>query len=856
MKRINLFFIAVIFSISANAQYVLSGKVVNEKSKKPLESVQITLKGTNNGTVSDKNGNFKIETKNKKGVLQFFSLGFTPKQIKFSLGKKSKNLGIVELSPSSYSLDEITISAGLADKTNSPVTVYEIPSQEIKEKLGTQPLPLVLNDIPGVFSTSTGGGTGDAQVSIRGFKQENIGVLINGIPVNGEENGLLYWSNWQGLAEASAKIQVQKGPGVANMAINAVGGSINIETINPSNKKSGTASVGISSFGNTKMTVAINTGKMDNGWKVSFLGSYEHGPGFVDATYVRSWAYYLSATKKINKRNKINITFLGSPQKHGQRTLRLTYDEIRKHGYFFNKDWGGYNGKIKTASENFYHKPFFTLNHIFAIDKGKKLTTTLYIVHGSGGGLWSESFNYAPSIFTYRNASEQIDWNTIYNNNANNTDIYVLANGDTVTGFSKNIQTKFLASHIITGIMSNYSQKLSNGLTFKTGINYKYFNSFLREEVYDLLGGDFFIEDYSWSLAGVSNRNQIKLPGDIVKVDNNSIINFVSCYTQLLFKNYKWNGYISLNGNSNFYKRIDRYNYITDISSDLIVKPGFDVRTGSAYKINDNNKLYINGAYFSKAPYFKYVFGNFNNTPVQNLENEKVTTIEAGYTLNKSDISFSLNGYITSWKNVSMLSNEYIQLEDNNYSRAMVNGLNSLHQGVESTLTYKLNNGWKLSAFASLGNFKWTNDVEATLINNDNIVVDTVFVYAKDLYVGGTAQQQAGANFNFNVFKLINVNAEWIWFGKLYADFNPLNRNNPDDRTQPYKFPDYNIFNMYLNIPFSLNDKQAGVDMGFYNIFNKHYIETGEDGENHDLYSFKGFWNPGFNFNIKLSFYF
>jgi len=37
----------------------------------------------------------------------------------------------------------------------------------------------------------------------RGFDQRNTSVMINGVPVNDMENGWVYWSNWDGLGDAS-----------------------------------------------------------------------------------------------------------------------------------------------------------------------------------------------------------------------------------------------------------------------------------------------------------------------------------------------------------------------------------------------------------------------------------------------------------------------------------------------------------------------------------------------------------------------------------------------------------------------------------------------------------------------------
>ena len=34
------------------------------------------------------------------------------------------------------------------------------------------------------------GGYGDSRINMRGFDSSNLGVLINGVPINGMENGL------------------------------------------------------------------------------------------------------------------------------------------------------------------------------------------------------------------------------------------------------------------------------------------------------------------------------------------------------------------------------------------------------------------------------------------------------------------------------------------------------------------------------------------------------------------------------------------------------------------------------------------------------------------------------------------
>ncbi len=237
--------------------------------------------------------------------------------------------------------------------------------------------------------------------------------------------------------------------------MNSIGGTINIITKTTDVEPGGSLKYSITDYGNQKATLMLSSGRLKNNMAVTFLGSRFTGPGYADATYVDGWAYFLSISKEFNKDHMLVFTALGNPEKHGQRNFKLTQAETDQYGLRYNKDWGSYNGEINNASENFYHKPHLSLNHYWNISEKGMLATSYYLSFGSGGGKWTETFGNNPWIFSYYNPSGQIDWETIYNNNAGNSSYYTLANGTDTTGYSLNIQTNFLASHIWTGLIIN-----------------------------------------------------------------------------------------------------------------------------------------------------------------------------------------------------------------------------------------------------------------------------------------------------------------------------------------------------------------------------------------------------------------
>ena len=95
--------------------------------------------------------------------------------------------------------------------------------------------------------------------------RRNVAVLINGIPVNDMENGRVYWSNWAGLGDAVNTMQVQRGLGASKLAINSVGGTLNIITKATDMKKGGSLLQSVTDYGRYKIH-AVPELRRDEEW--------------------------------------------------------------------------------------------------------------------------------------------------------------------------------------------------------------------------------------------------------------------------------------------------------------------------------------------------------------------------------------------------------------------------------------------------------------------------------------------------------------------------------------------------------------------------------------------------------------
>lgn len=113
----------------------------------------------------------------------------------------------------------------------------------------------------------------NSRVTVRGFGTSNVGVMINGVPMNDMEWGGIYWSNWAGLSDVTRSMQVQRGLGASKLSSPSVGGSINVITNSTDAQKGGTLSYGMGNDGYNKVLFSLSSGLTKDGWAFSVLGS-------------------------------------------------------------------------------------------------------------------------------------------------------------------------------------------------------------------------------------------------------------------------------------------------------------------------------------------------------------------------------------------------------------------------------------------------------------------------------------------------------------------------------------------------------------------------------------------------------
>ncbi len=838
--------------VQAAGQVILEGRIFDAATGKPVADVSIIQKNSQEGVVSGSDGSFKIQVRESSGTLEIAHVSYKNLELPYKAKNQEKiQLGSLFLEPVSHVLDAVDILAFRAEEGKSPINVANIGRREITRFNTGLSYPELMRNIPGVYASRLGGGVGDAAINIRGFKQENIALTLNGIPIGSVENGLVYWSNWDGLQEATQSIQVQKGIGNSELVSNSLGGTINISTHASETIENGQLSYYTTDYGLHRTSLKLSTGYLSNGWRLSFAGSRTTGQSYADGTQVNAWSYYVFAEKSFNNKHRLLLSLLGSPDRHGQRGSKLSYEDILNKGLKFNPDWGTYNGRPVLLMENFYHKPLLTISHYWTLNEKAQLATSVYGSYGYGGGRWAENFSGAP-VFAFRTLSGQIDWDALARNNSTHGQIYISPSGDTLRNFSLNARTLFLASHYWAGLISIYNYKLSDQLTLRTGIHARHFKSWLWEEIDDLMGGAFFIDDYAWAIEGAAGRPILKYKGDKLRIDNGTTVDLAAAFVKAEYQNDLLTATLSAGTNLNMYQREDRYNYPSHPASERLTRQGGEMKAGIIYKMAEPLNVFLNSGFISRAPYHKFVFPNYNNNPAKDLKNEKIISAEAGLGGQINNFRYNFSAYLIQWDDKSLLSNEYLLIDNRTTTRAMVSGLGARHKGIEAELTYtNKTSGLTIGAQFSAGNWKWKNNVKALLFNNENQLIDTVKVYADGLYVGDAPQIQAGVFLEKYIPGGIVLYTSYLWYDRFYADFDPATRTSAREG-QPYRIPAYGLWDARVGYQTLLMSKPAEFALACNNLLNKEYILRGDDGASHDQLSFKGYWGPGRSFHLTL----
>ncbi|MDE2646045.1 MAG: TonB-dependent receptor [Bacteroidota bacterium] len=857
MKSIYSILFSLLIVGSVNAQSTISGVVTDAESGLPLPGATVVVAGTVTGTATDSDGAYVISDLSPGTyAIEVSFVGY--EAILQSITLQGPNVTFdFALQASSQALEALELFASRALNRQTPVAYSDIEKLQVQRELGSRDVPLVLNTTPSVYSTAQGGGAGDARVNVRGFNQRNVAVMINGVPVNDMENGWVYWSNWDGVGDATTSIQLQRGLSAVNLATPSIGGTLNILTDPAANRRRVMAKQEFGNDGFLKSTVSASTGLIDNRFAFTVSGVRKSGNGHYDGTWTDAWAYYVAGAWNINERHRVDFYAVGAPQRHGQNLYRQniaaydhdyarevfeadgldestiseilqTYPEGGRRwnqnvspvsSSYTNEQHNGF-GTVRRNSrdiinerENFFHKPQVNLNYFAQLSDRSLWSTVLYYSGGKGGGTGT----HGRMQWNFSGPSRVVDYNaTISANQENGQSRGILRN-------SHNVQWT-------VGAISKFKHELTEALTLEAGIDWRTASIDHYRTVRDLLGGSGY-QRFDSDFWG-ENGKLLQL-GDRFNYNTTNTVDWLGGFVQGAYTSggiyvYGMAGYSTIK-----YSHEDHFRDAGDGSTFTIATDrigGYQIKGGASYLVNDMISVFVNAGLVSKVPILDGALNDITGVLNPDPQNEQFRALETGISFESLDrtLNTTLSLYNTVWNDRTITRS--VLVEDGDDGLINILGLNALHRGIEAEVAYQPLRIVRADLALSVGNWKYTDDVSAryTPDRSDPSTQETVSLYVKDVKVGDAPQTQIA--YAISVFPVKGMYAKFTGrsYTDYYADFDPTSRTDSGQSGQPvWKVPGYNVFDINLGytIPRRFGPGQIRVFANVFNLFDSLYIQ-------------------------------
>ena len=861
MKKMYFAMVAFLVTAVAFSQGTITGSIVDGDLGGPLPGANVLVKGTTNGVSADFDGNFSIEVTESTGVLVVSYIGYTKKEVAFS---SAGNIGSITLMPNAEELEGVVVIGSglidLAEKRSTPVAVSTISKSVIQEKaVGNVEVPEIIKSTPSAF-VSGQTGFGDSQLFLRGFDQINIATLLNGQPVNGMEDGRVYWSNWAGIADIANGVQVQRGLGSSRLAISSVGGTINLVMKSAEREKGGFVRVMGANDSYFKTTASYDSGTNDKGWSFSVLLDHWQGQRkWAEGTFGSGQTYYFAAGYKPNDTHAFNVLLTGAPQQHGQRWSQSL--EILEANPKYNEHWGITDDGVESERTNYYHKPVLNFNWDYNISDNSELSTVLYASWGRGGGTGPLGNGRIRTEDPDGNGplSGQIDFPAI---EAQNSQIGVGGDygGPLGAGY---VRRSSVNNHQWYGLVSNFNSQLSDKINFSVGADLRFYTGDHFRQLANLYGlsgwnndrPDNAVVTETFKPTPWASLFNFADEGQRVAYDYSENINYQGIFSQLEYAGDRFSVFAQGALSNQSYQRTGRFEGDGLGKSDKLSKIGYNLKGGFSFDLAENHKIFSNVGYYSRQPFLDNIFVNiresneiFNNPEV---DNEDITGIEFGYKYFSGAFKANFNAYITDWNNRVITGTD---LDDNGTPEddtddVVLNvfdrGVRQIHRGAELDLEYSFNNKLRINGYVSAGSWQYDGTSDVSVYNDDtgSLVSSDPGTNRDRVKVAQAPQFTAGLSFRYQVLETLSFDGNFNYFDRLW--FN----DGASVQVENVGYIDsYSLTDLGFTYNFDLGDNQLSLRGNVFNLFDEVRIQQSDNF---------GFFNTnGLTYNVSLRYNF
>lgn len=558
-----------------------------------------------------------------------------------------------------YYLPSITVSTNRAIASKSPVPFSVITESEISKSYIYQDLPAMLSTMPSIYSYSQNGNSiGYSILSLRGFDQRRVSVLINGIPQNDPEDHDVYWIDVPDLSSNLGIIEVQRGGGLTSYGPPAIGGTINLSTTNFVNQRGIKlyAGGGFQEYGGksndisqniSKFSIEASSGYVD---KYAFYARLSHinSFGYRDQSWVKMNSYFLSAAR-FDENITTQINVFGGPISDGLSYTGIPKQYITdKEKRLVNYNYWEYDSTGKNVSyfqarrpqeEEAFSQPHYEMLNDINISDNLQLLSSLFFYQGDG------YFDYDATGWTDAQMFQLTAENGYPNAQDPRNPIIRAFVGNKQGGWIPRLLWKHKNGELLTGIemrlhRSEHWGKIQYAENLPANYNpdFKFYQFDGVRNIFSI----FARENYNFT-----DKLSLNLEGQLIynlyAIENEKLGNFYTQYKTI-------NGGLAGNGNEIF-----NIEYLF-----------FNPKIGMNYLFNNSMNAYFLLTFTTREPNISALYNasesflgtlpNFekqldeNGNPLYNFNNpltkpEKMLDLELGYNFRTDFLDFNANFY-------------------------------------------------------------------------------------------------------------------------------------------------------------------------------------------------------------------
>ena len=500
-------------------------------------------------------------------------------------------------------LDEVIVK-GIRAKFSSPISYSNIYKEKLKNKNLGQDLPILLNFLPSVVTTSdAGAGIGYTGIRVRGVSPQSTNITINGIPFNDPESMGTFWVNLPDFTSSVQSLQLQRGIGTSTNGSGAFGASINILTDNISQTPYAEISSSFGSFNTRKNTIKFSTGKINDVFEFSGRFSKIDSDGYVDRAFSDLKSYFIQGTYLKGSTLIKAISFAGH-EKTYQSWYGLTMDQLKENR---RQNPYTYENEIDNYKQDHYQLHWNEkINNFWSFNLGLNYT------YGRG---YFEQYREDDNIDTYGGIvssdtnlnGEKTDTTDLIRRRWLDNDFYVF-----------NSSLNFVKNKIDLTISSSYSSYVGDHFGEVIWARTFSSNGKIRDRYYEGVGEKKDLSFFTKLLYSIDEK--------------------IEFYSDLQYRNVKYN----TSGTTS-----DLVNMVIDKSYGF-----FNPKIGLSYKLNPNSLLYVSYARANREP---------NRTDYESnpdIQPERLNDIEFGWRLRNKNMSLNLNSYFMLYDEQLVLTGE------------------------------------------------------------------------------------------------------------------------------------------------------------------------------------------------------